>query len=198
MVGAVLVHAAYLTSAVPFVAKASVPQAQTSLAVAAAPASRLGFVAAEPPAALPPAVLGMREAILEAVQSGRIEDLKVAFDLNELKPELAAEVVTDPVAFWRKLSDDGEGRGVLKVLGALLDLPHAVQPFGKDPENTALYVWPVFADRPLQSLTPEEEAQLSKLEAAAKIAEMRISGRYTGWRLVIGADGVWHSFRRYD
>ena len=140
----------------------------------------------------------MREAILEAVQSGRIEDLRVAVDLNELKPELAVDAVPDPVAFWKKVSADGQGRDILVVLGKLFEQPYAVQPLGKDPENTSLYIWPAFADRAIDTLTAAETSHLEALESAEKIAAMRIGKRYTGWRLVIGADGVWHSFRRYD
>ena len=181
MVAVGLVHAAYLTTAVPSIAKASSPISTT-----------VGSTT------LPPAVSGMRDAILEAVQSGRLEDLKAALDLNELKPELAAVPVADPIAFWRAASSDGQGQAVLAALGVLFDLPHTVLPLGKDPENTGLYVWPAFAERSLHSLTAAEDTDLIKLEAPAKIAIMKASGRYTGWRLVIGADGVWHSFRRYD
>jgi hypothetical protein len=148
--------------------------------------------------ALPPGVVEMRGAILEAVQSGRLEDLKIAVDLNELKPELDAAKVADPVAFWRAISSDGTGRDILNVLGVLLDGPYAIEPLGKDPENVRLFVWPAFAERPLPSLSPAEQKQLQRLEPAAKVAAMTASGRYTGWRVVIGADGVWHIFRRYD
>ncbi len=147
---------------------------------------------------LPPAVIEMRGAILEAVQSGRLEDLKVAVDLNELKPELDVNPVPDPIAFWHARSADGSGRDILATLGKLLDGPFAVAPLGKDPENTRLFVWPSFADRPLSSLTSVEDALLQQLEPPEKITIMRQAQRYTGWRVVIGADGVWHIFRRYD
>lgn len=140
----------------------------------------------------------MREALQDAVRSGRLEDLKYAMDLNELKPELSADPVPDPIAFWRKLSADGQGGDILAALGLLLDLPYSVQPLGKDPENTRLFIWPAFADRDLASLTAQEDAQLLKLEGAAKAGQMKSAGKYTGWRLVIGGDGVWHAFRRYD
>jgi hypothetical protein len=132
------------------------------------------------------------------VHSGRLEDLKVAVDLNELKPELAAVAVPDPVAYWRSISADGSGRDVLETLGVLLAAPYAAVPLGKDPENARLFVWPAFADRPPASLTADETALLTRLEPPAAVAAMQGAGRYTGWRLVIGADGVWHSFRRHD
>lgn len=148
--------------------------------------------------ALPPGVVEMRGAILEAVQSGRLEDLKIAVDLNELKPELDAAKVPDPVAFWRAKSSDGTGRDILAVLGVLLEGPYAIELLGKDPENARLFVWPAFAERPLASLTPAEDAQFQQLEPPVIAAAMKAAGRYTGWRVVIGADGVWHIFRRYD
>src|SRR5258705_13690998 len=64
------------------------------------PALRVYYATAE----LPVPVQEMREAILSAVRSGRIEDLRYAYELNELKPELASEPVADPVAFWRQIS----------------------------------------------------------------------------------------------
>ena len=140
----------------------------------------------------------MRDVLLEAVQSGRLEELKYAFDLNDLKPELAADYVADPVAFWRKVSADGEGRDILASLGAMLDKPPRLEPLGKDPENSGLYIWPAFADRPPATLTADEAEHLERLEGAANAARMKALGRYTGWRLVIGADGVWHAFRRTD
>ncbi len=149
-------------------------------------------------AALPPGVVDMRTAILDAVQSGRLEDLKIAVDLNELKPELDATKVPDPIAFWLTKSSDGTGRDILAVLGVLLDGSYAIEPLGKDPENTRLFIWPAFAERPLASLTATEDAQLKLLEPPEKVAKMKAGGRYSGWRVVIGADGVWHVFRRYD
>lgn len=196
IVGACLVHGAYLATLVPERASA----ATGGGLVGADSGVRAQVVpVAEPKATgLPAAVEAMRDAILEAVQTGEIEDLKVALDLNELKPELAAEAVPDPVAFWRKASNDGTGRDILASLGTLFELPHTIQPLGQDPENTGLYIWPAFADRPLAELSPEENAQLARLEPPETMARMKAAGRYTGWRLVIGADGVWHSFRRYD
>ena len=201
LVGGGLVHAAYLTTSMPHGAKAATPSEFQSVRTAAGAGlagRRQMATAGERASGLPLAVANMREAILEAVQSGRLEDLKAALDLNELKPELAADAVADPITFWRKASVDGEGRDILAVLGILLDIPHITVPLGKDPENTSLYIWPAFADRPLATLSPEEGAQLLQLEPPDKASIMRAAGKYTGWRLVIGADGVWHSFRRND
>jgi hypothetical protein len=138
----------------------------------------------------------MREAILAAVSSGRIEDLRHAYELNELKPDLGTQPVRDPVAHWKQISGDGEGREVLAALAEALDAGYVVLPLGRDLENNRIYVWPYFAEVPLGKLTPAQEVELLRLVAPAAAKEMRAAGKYTHWRLSIGADGTWHSFRR--
>ena len=140
----------------------------------------------------------MRDALLDAVSSGRLEELRAVMDLNELPPELGAEPVSEPIKFWRKLSADGTGADILAALALVLAQPPVATALGKDLENTRQFIWPAFADQPLTSLTPAELDQLHQLESPAKAAQMIKLGRYTGWRVVIGGDGVWHSFRRYD
>jgi hypothetical protein len=181
LVGLAVVHVAVPTTAFVNRAKAAAPAAQ-----------------AVTRDTLPGPVADMREAILEAVRSSRLEDLKIAVDLNELKPELGPAPVPDPIAFWRGISADGTGKDILTTVGLLLDSPFSISPLGKDAENSRLFVWPAFADRALTVLTPAESALLDQLEPPAKRAAMTAANRYTGWHIVIGADGVWHIFRRYD
>jgi hypothetical protein len=139
----------------------------------------------------------MREAILAAVRSGRIEELRHAWELNELKPDLGADPAGgDPIAYWKRLSGDGEGREVLAALAEILDAGYAVLPLGPDLENNRIYVWPYFAEVALDKLTPGQEVELLRLISPAARAEMRAAGKYTHWRIAIGADGTWHSFRR--
>jgi hypothetical protein len=147
-------------------------------------------------AKLPAPVAEMREAILAAVRSGNIEELRHAFELNELKPELGPEPVGDPVAFWKKISGDGEGREVLAVLAEILDAGYVAVPLGRDLENNRIYVWPYFAEVPLQKLTPAQQVELLRLVPPAAAKEMVQTGKYTYWRLAIGADGTWHHFRK--
>jgi hypothetical protein len=147
---------------------------------------------------LPPATRDMVEAILNAVRSGKIDDLQDALDWNEMKPDLAAEPVPDPIAHWKKLSPDGKGLNILEVLGKLLDGKPAIVPLGRDVENNRLYVWPHFADTPMSKMTADELAALRALLPADDLAAMQAKDRYRGWRLVIGADGTWHAFRRMD
>lgn len=145
---------------------------------------------------LPPAAEDMRQAILTAVNTGSIEELKFAYDLGELKADIADDAVADPVAYWKKLSADGEGREVLAILGNLLAVGPAEVTRGKDPENNAVYVWPYLAELPLDKLTPAQQVDLLRLVPATEAKSMKEKNSYTWWRLTIGADGLWHAFKK--
>jgi len=151
-----------------------------------------------PAKAFPAPVEEMRQAILAAAHSGRIEDLQVPLDWNELKPDIAATAVDDPIAFWKKESGDGEGREILAVLADILEMRPAELPLGKDLENNIVYVWPYLAEAKLDQLTPAEEVDLLRLVSPEKAKAMRAAKKWTWWRLAIGADGTWHSFRKED
>ena len=141
---------------------------------------------------LPAPVLEMRDAILAAVKSGRIEDLKIAIEMNEMKPNFGDGPVPDPIAHLKQASGDGEGRDVLAALGNLLDAGYATLPLGRDLENNRIYVWPYFAETGLKDLTPAQEVELYRLVPPAAAQEMREKGRYNYWRVGIAADGTWH------
>lgn len=147
---------------------------------------------------LPQPVLDMREALLAAIESGDIEDLRHAYDLNDLKPDLGAPPKTDPVAHWKRISGDGQGREVLAALSLILDAGYVVLPLGPDLENNRVYVWPYFAEWPLAKLTPRQEVELLRLLPPSAVREMKDKGKYTHWRLAIGADGTWHTLRKGD
>lgn len=153
-----------------------------------------------PPAAkpLPAPVEEMRQAILAAAQSGHIEDLIVPLDWNELTPDIAKEPVEDPIAYWKKNSADGEGREILAALANILQMRPAELPLGKDLENNTVYVWPYLAEAKLDQLTPAEQVDLLRLVSPEKAKAMRDAKKWTWWRLVIGADGTWHSFVKAD
>jgi len=139
----------------------------------------------------------MREAILSAVRAGHIEEVRHAWDLNELKPDLGAVPAGgDPIAHWKRISGDGEGREILAALGEVLDTGYVVLPLGRDLENNKIYVWPYFAEVPLDKLTPGQEVELLRLVSPSALKDMRAAGTYAHWRIAIGADGTWHSFRR--
>jgi hypothetical protein len=144
---------------------------------------------------LPLAVQDMREAILSAARTGRIEELRTPIEMNELRPETGAPMGGDIPAYWRSLSADGQGLEVMAAMVTLLDTMPATSPLGADIENNRLFVWPGFSTRPLSGLSPAEEIELLRL-APAEATAMKSAGRYTGWRLAVGADGTWHSFQK--
>lgn len=148
--------------------------------------------------ALPRPVAEMIDAIQAAVASGRIEELATALEWNELPPALAPERIEDPIAFLKGRSHDGAGAQMLAILGDLMSVGPARQPLGRDLENNIVYVWPYLAELPLDKLKPSEQVDLYRLVPAEVIAEMRKSGRWTWYRVVIGADGTWHAFMRHD
>jgi hypothetical protein len=148
------------------------------------------------PDQLPGPAADMRDAILSAARARDLVELKSVLELNEMRPELADSPVSDPIAFWKSTSRDGNGLEFLAALVQLLEGPAAVVPFGKDVENNRIFVWPSFADKRLDALGAEEAAALERLVPAEAAAAMKSEGRYRGWRLAIGADGTWHSVRR--
>jgi hypothetical protein len=138
----------------------------------------------------------MRETILMAVRSGRIDDLKTAIELNEMRPDVSDLPVDDIIAYWRQGSKAGDGREILDALGKILEQPPAVLPLGRDIENNAIYVWPALAERDLTKLAPADDVLLADLMPTDDVATVKAAKRWTWWRIAIGADGTWHSFRR--
>ena len=147
---------------------------------------------------LPPAVVELREAMLAAIESGRIEELRHALDLSQIRPDTGAPPNTDPIAHWKSASGDTQGREVLAALSLILDTGYVAVRRGSDIENNQLYVWPYFAEVPLSQLTPRQEVELLRLVPAGVAREMKEKDKYTHWRLVVGADGTWHRFRKGD
>ncbi len=141
---------------------------------------------------LPAPVARMRSAILGAVSGGNIEDMRIPVDMNEIPPVLAAGKVADPIAYWKKISGDGEGREILATLVQLFRTGFVRK---ISPQGHEMYVWPYFAEMPLDKLTPAQEVELLTLVPAAKAKEMHAKGKYDHFRLGIGGDGVWHFFQ---
>lgn len=147
---------------------------------------------------LPRPVSEMIDAIIVAVNSGEIDDLRTAIEWNELPPAFGPDRIDDPIGFLKEASADKSGRQMLAILGNMLSVGPARQPIGRDPENTGVFVWPYLAERPLDALTPAEEVDLYRLVPADEIARMRETKRWSWYRLVIGADGTWHAFMRHE
>lgn len=163
---------------------------------AATPAHKAAPATGQGEAGLPEPVLRMREAIQDAVHSGRLDDLKTALELNEMKPEIGDGTSGDQLAALRGLSADGQGADILAALGRILDAPWIAVPLGRDVENNRIFVWPRLAETPLDPLGPDDAAALAAIVGPEAADAMRKSGRYSHWRLGIGADGTWHYLRK--
>lgn len=149
-------------------------------------------------AALPPNTREMRDAILDAAHTGAIEELRHVIEWNELPPGFSDKPIDDPIAFLKSVSGDGEGREILAILINMLELDYAKVRQGQDAENTAVYVWPYLAEVPLDKLTPAQEVDLYRLVPPALAKDMREKKKWSWYRLMIGADGTWHSFQKQE
>lgn len=147
---------------------------------------------------LPPHVEDLRDVILTAAHSGNIEELKTAFEVSGVVPDLGIEAASDPIKALKEHSADHEGREILAALVQALEMPPVALPLGNDIENNLIYVWPYLAERPIDKLSPAEEVDLYRLVTPAKAVEMREKKRWLWWRLVIAADGSWTSFKKED
>ncbi len=149
-----------------------------------------------PIADLPIPVQEMRDAILIAVASGDIEELRTPIEWNELRPEFGIPRDKDPIAHWRNTSKDGAGREILAILGNLLASDPARLPIGPDLENNDVFVWPYISELPPNKLTPSQEVELFRIMPSEVAAKMRKGEQWTWYRLAIAADGTWHIFSK--
>ena len=143
---------------------------------------------------LPKPVAEMREAILEAALSGRLDDLRQAIELNELKPVIGDGSAGDPIASLKRLSADGQGQDILAALMRILGASWAAVPLGADIENNRIYVWPRFAATGITALDANDNAALAAIVPPDRHEAMLKSRIYDYWRIAIAADGTWHSF----
>ncbi len=142
-------------------------------------------------AALPAPVAKMRMEILKAASSGDIEQMREPVDLNEIPPMVAKEKTGNLIAHWKSVSGDGQGREVLAELIKIFRTGYVRKP---QKNSGTMYVWPYFAEMPLEKLTPAQEVELLTLISPARMKEMRARGQYDGYRIGISEDGVWHFF----
>ena len=141
---------------------------------------------------LPQPVQEIREAILAAAASGRAEELQTVIELSEIKPLFSEGPIEGLVASVA----NGRGGDILAALTAILNAGWVALPIGRDLENSRVYVWPHFAETGVSDPTSAEELELARIASPDEIIEMRRVGRYTGWALGIGADGVWHFLQK--
>ncbi len=147
------------------------------------------------PSALPVPVRRLREQILQAAARGDLEGLRPIFDANGAPPAVSAGEVDDPIAFLKEASGDDEGIEILGILTDILEAGYVRLSAGTAQE---IYVWPYFANYPLEKLTPSQKVEVYRVLTAADFAESRDFGAYIFYRVGIGADGTWHYFLSGD
>ena len=141
--------------------------------------------------ALPAPVGRMRDRILEAARSGDISALHPVVEMNELKPTISFGGASDPVAYWKQTSGDGQGREIMAIMSEILEMPFARTDAGTSNE---MYVWPYLAVLPPDKLTPAQQVDLYRLVTPKEAKTMNEFGSYIHYRLGIGRDGTWHFF----
>ncbi len=140
--------------------------------------------------ALPDPVRRMLESMVVAAQSGDIETMRPVLESNELKPMVSAGAVDDPIAYWKRVSADGEGREILAAMLNVLSSGYVRVREGRE----EMFVWPYFAEADLRQLAPAQEVDLYRMMPPRAAATMKRSGRYDYFRIGIAPDGVWHYF----
>jgi hypothetical protein len=140
---------------------------------------------------LPPAVALMRERILTAARTGKLDVLVSAMQSSKTLPIFSQTGDKDPIAYWRRNYPDSEGLEVLAILTEILDTP-CVRVDAGTPEET--YVWPYFARMQLKTLTAEQKVELFKIITGGDYKDMLNAGTYNFFRLGIGQDGGWRFF----
>jgi len=141
---------------------------------------------------LPAPVQKLRFAIVEAAASGDIERLRPLLGTGAEATQIAVgDAPDDPIAALKSLSGDKEGREVLGILLDIISTGTALVDKGTPNET---YVWPYFAEKPLNSLTPPEIVELYRIVTAADVDDMKQFGSYNFYRIGISPDGKWKFF----
>jgi hypothetical protein len=141
---------------------------------------------------LPEPVKKMRTALVEAAASGDIERLRPLFGTGADETQVSVgDAPEDPIAALKSLSGDPDGREVLAILLDIISTGAAHTDKGTPQEA---YVWPYFAEKNLDTLSPPEAVELFRIVTAGDVTDMKEFGGYNFYRLGISPDGKWKFF----
>jgi len=143
------------------------------------------------PGLLPEPVRAMRDKILEAALSGDPDKLRTVIQSNEMPPVFSFGEEKDPIAAMKEQSNDGQGREIMAILAEVLEAGYVHVDKGTPQE---MYLWPYFAQYPIDDLTPPQMIELFKIVTSYEYNEMKEFGAYNFYRVGIGPDGTWHFF----
>lgn len=144
---------------------------------------------------MPEPVRETRRRLIEAARSGDLEKLRALMQEQPSPPAVSLGNPGDPIEYLKALSADSDGREILAVL---LEVLQAGFTHAGEGTSEELYVWPYFAEYPLQALTPEQLVELFTLMTAADYEDMKSYGSYTYFRVGIAPDGRWLFFLAGD
>jgi hypothetical protein len=161
------------------------PKAKTTTAPAPLPEVIRDF------SRLPEPVRAMRERILATAKTG--DPAKVAELMKSLDPVPVYSFGGDgdPLAYWKSSYPDSEGVEALAILVEVLEAPFVHADKGTPQE---MFVWPYFAQMPLNALTPEQKVELFKIVTGSDWKEMQEFGAYIFYRVGIAPNGSWQFF----
>ncbi len=142
----------------------------------------------EPGLELPLSVADTRDAILEAAHARDYAALRVLLDPAFFSYSFGDK--GDPIAYWKKLEDDGE----VPILGDILPVVLS-WPFARQGDT---YVWPSAQGKAPSAWTEIDRAALSHLYTDEDIAGFEKAGAYLGYRVGIRDDGTWMFFVEGD
>jgi hypothetical protein len=144
----------------------------------------------------PEPVRKMREKLVEAASSGDPEKLRAL--LSEGTDPTALSLGADngdPIATIKSVSGDPDG---IEVLAIMMDVLNSgfVHVNAGTPDDA--YVWPYFAEKPLNTLTLREKVELLRIVTAGDYENMLDAGNYNFFRIGISPDGKWKFFTAGD
>ncbi|MFK3778641.1 hypothetical protein [Agrobacterium sp. NPDC089420] len=143
----------------------------------------------------PEAVRKLRQQIIDAAASGDIEKLRPFIAGGENQFRIDGNDGEDPIAALKSYSGDPDGLEVLAIIIDLLSTGYAHIDAGTPDEA---YVFPYFAGKPLNTLTPPEKVELLRIITAGDLADMQEYGNYSFYRIGISPDGKWKFFTAGD
>ncbi|MCC2102082.1 MAG: hypothetical protein KDJ12_14255, partial [Hyphomicrobiales bacterium] len=128
-------------------------------------------------AALPRAVVAIRQKILQACATRDIEALRIPIDWNEVRPLFERGVKRppgeDPIERLKTLSFDGKGEEILTLLRNVLRQAYVIETRGK----ARMFIWPAFALKPPVDPTPDERQIMLACVRFADLSRADKSGR---------------------
>ncbi len=141
---------------------------------------------------LPVPVARMRELLMEAARSGRIDDLRQLIGSGQNITVLSlGGIEGDPIEFLKSLSGDDQGHEILAILLEVLEAGYIHMDEGTENE---LYIWPYFFAWPLDKLSAVQKVELFRIITAGDFEDMKSFGGYIFYRVGITPEGRWQFF----